>query len=1097
MKNYIKHFLFAILLLLTTNVVFAQWYCATDTTYKGCTTDFIAFNNKYYNIGLTKKALVPYDTTPFLTAPIFTKLKAGLNYNFKYRISTFHNGIDVATGIYFDFNKDRKFDDKKELLDTIFGTSSASSGFSASGIFKIPMKTPTGIYRMRYRSVELDSKIKTNKYLSPNGACKSFLYGSVIDFPIFIQRAYPNDVAPLLIWPNSQCGFSSKEVVKMAYSNLGYDTLPAGDTLYTHLALNGTIIEKDTIYLTKKMYPKDTLYYTFTKTLDLSKLATYQITASVGHRGDSIPSNDTLNVTRTNQNPITQNGYFINFDSSLNLPNGWENSDNDGGGYWKVANEPGLGINQSVYPNHSFDHTKGRYAGKNFLDFSAEYNTLQDLIPYDSIIVMSPCFDVSGFKNPTLEFWTLSRSYGPKCDLLSVDIQYPNKLIKDVEIITSDSIDLWRKHQINLSKYLIKGGGAFKIRFRGYNSSIYGRYNSCAIDDVKLFDKGTNDVGVVNIITPKNNLCGDSLFYAKINVYNFGLKTQTQIPIILEAEGIKTKIKRRVVDTFYTTLQGDSGQNFTFKRPINLFTGDNYKFSAYTQLPNDSSSYNDTFSESRAIRQGLVIPIVTGNILCTPGYATLKVTNNSGFSTRWHDSIGNIIAFGVDSLVTPIITSPKKYYVSYSNEVKYTIGRASAYGNKNSKVIKDTKKYYNLAGLTLNTTDSVTIDSAMIYPEHSGWLFFNVRDSIFGNLIKKDSQYVTVKKAYDSIKVKVGLKLPKAYWSGLTLDSSTVGGMIRNEGSPGYIYSGPGLNIVAVYPPVYIVCPLCSGTPDFRDWYSYIYNIQYRTAGCYSNLVPITVGVDSIKSSFKIIDSPYCESKNIRLVNTSKSKLNFSLTKTDWILSNGSTFKGDTINIKVSPKGSYFIKMTTQNLGGCASSSTRTFNIENNPIPKIYADLKGRNLTLTAQDSLSKNNYNWNFGNGYKDSTSGFKTTYRYTLLSKDSSFKVKWTITSISNGCKSMGDTNILIKTTDLQTAILSNNLVKINPNPFKDELFVDFGKLSPSYKIQLIDANGKSIYVESGKNKSQVKINSHQIKSGLYFIIINDDQIFKVIKE
>ena len=95
------------------------------------------------------------------------------------------------------------------------------------------------------------------------------------------------------------------------------------------------------------------------------------------------------------------------------------------------------------------------------------------------------------------------------------------------------------------------------------------------------------------------------------------------------------------------------------------------------------------------------------------------------------------------------------------------------------------------------------------------------------------------------------------------------------------------------------------------------------------------------------------------------------------------------------------------------------------------------------------------------------------------------------------MGDTNILIKTTDLQTAILSNNLVKINPNPFKDELFVDFGKLSPSYKIQLIDANGKSIYVESGKNKSQVKINSHQIKSGLYFIIINDDQIFKVIKE
>ena len=75
----------------------------------------------------------------------------------------------------------------------------------------------------------------------------------------------------------------------------------------------------------------------------------------------------------------------------------------------------------------------------------------------------------------------------------------------------------------------------------------------------------------------------------------------------------------------------------------------------------------------------------------------------------------------------------------------------------------------------------------------------------------------------------------------------------------------------------------------------------------------------------------------------------------------------------------------------------------------------------------------------------------------------------------------------------------MKINPNPFKDQIFIDFDK-KEGYQISVYNSVGEQIKVFSSQGLKMI-VDIGDQPSGLYFIAIRDtdsrnNKTFKVVK-
>lgn len=100
-----------------------------------------------------------------------------------------------------------------------------------------------------------------------------------------------------IISPASGCHLSNTESVQVAVQFLGCDSLPSGTNVDLEYQLNGGLVVNETVTLGNTLYAEDTLYYTFTNTVDLSGNGTHNLDAWAAYGADNINGNDTLSGT--------------------------------------------------------------------------------------------------------------------------------------------------------------------------------------------------------------------------------------------------------------------------------------------------------------------------------------------------------------------------------------------------------------------------------------------------------------------------------------------------------------------------------------------------------------------------------------------------------------------------------------------------------------------------------------------------------------------------------------------------------------------------------------------------------------------------------
>ena len=96
-----------------------------------------------------------------------------------------------------------------------------------------------------------------------------------------------------IISPASGCHLTNAENVEVAVQFLGCDSLAAGTNIDVAFQLNGGGVITETMTLPGVIYAEDTVFYSFTATVDLSNNGTHNLDAWTAFTIDNMNGNDT------------------------------------------------------------------------------------------------------------------------------------------------------------------------------------------------------------------------------------------------------------------------------------------------------------------------------------------------------------------------------------------------------------------------------------------------------------------------------------------------------------------------------------------------------------------------------------------------------------------------------------------------------------------------------------------------------------------------------------------------------------------------------------------------------------------------------------
>ncbi|MCF8296604.1 MAG: right-handed parallel beta-helix repeat-containing protein, partial [Saprospiraceae bacterium] len=425
--------------------------------------------------------------------------------------------------------------------------------------------------------------ISTIAYNNDDQSVCSFTSGSTYyvrpNIKLGISPPVSNDLG-ISSWesPKDGCSLSSSEHITIKVKN--YGTSSQNNYTLKYSIDGGTTWTSQA--LTTSISPGNTLTHTFTTTANFSAIGQYTCLANVVLAGDPNSWNDTFGpiiITNNNSNPLPYNEDFESFtDGQLtNLPNGWTISPVSVP-YWLPKNASG-GYN---YSPPAYDHTKKGEAGGMFLNFNDYYGTSGD-----SSFFTSPCLDLAGGSSPKIRFWYTSYGFDTQNLILQENI---NGIWFGVSWNNSGrynnySSNTWTEAFASLSS------NAQKIRFKAIKSSSD---NSLGIDDITIYQAFNNDLMVSEWIEPINGSSLGTGKDIKIEIYNYGLSTQSNIPVYYTINGGTTIVGPEIIPG---PLSPNAALQYTFTNKANLTTSGIYKGGAVVALATDQNKSNDTLMQ--------------------------------------------------------------------------------------------------------------------------------------------------------------------------------------------------------------------------------------------------------------------------------------------------------------------------------------------------------------------------------------------------------------------------------------------------------------------------------------------------------------------
>ncbi|MEZ4850251.1 MAG: hypothetical protein R3B93_16885, partial [Bacteroidia bacterium] len=326
---------------------------------------------------------------------------------------------------------------------------------------------------------------------------------AIDDINIFEPSDYDVLAGPV-VSPVTSCGLTATETICAEIVNFGLDTL---DNIIASFSIDGgAFTTPETV--PGILLPGDTMTYCFTTAGDLSGYGLHDITVVTTQLtpADTVNYNDTSVTQITHYTAYTGTfPYFQNFDGPgfvpdntsfgpgnpvITLAEGWVNSQADGAQDWAVRSV----ATGSFQTGPDFDHTTG----------STNFIFADDDFDEDSVILISPCFDVSGLNNPKMTFWYHSNNNNnPNNEnFLHIDLIQGSDIILDIIPALGHKDPNWNLVEIDMSFFPT----SWAVRFRVNTNNAWFAHD-IAIDDFGIIDVLPQDAGITDILTPVSG-CG-------------------------------------------------------------------------------------------------------------------------------------------------------------------------------------------------------------------------------------------------------------------------------------------------------------------------------------------------------------------------------------------------------------------------------------------------------------------------------------------------------------------------------------------------------------------------------------------------------------
>ena len=334
---------------------------------------------------------------------------------------------------------------------------------------------------------------------------------------------------------NGFCTYTNQENVRVLWRTEGSQTLTKVPLAFSVKNLNTgvTVITRDTVNGTFNL--GDTLTYSFVPKANHSAFADFQIYMWSELAGDGQGNNDSLGpILIEHVQPITSFPYYLNFDGAgwaagngtiqnpgTFAPSGWFASPASNSSDFAFMVGKNLTPTNETGPRWS----KGRKG--NYLYTEGDFGANS---PF-ALFQQEGCIDLSGMTTPVVSFWY--HMFGASIASLGIQVVPSGSNVWTTltpSVLTAQqqtaSTDDWRNQMVDLSAY---AGQTIKLRFVAGKTAA-GQLADIAIDDILIYDRPNNDVGVTDITSPPNTVFLATPQNLIIKVRNYGKQAKTNVP---------------------------------------------------------------------------------------------------------------------------------------------------------------------------------------------------------------------------------------------------------------------------------------------------------------------------------------------------------------------------------------------------------------------------------------------------------------------------------------------------------------------------------------------------------------------------------------
>ena len=271
-------------------------------------------------------------------------------------------------------------------------------------------------------------------------------------------------------------------------------------------------------------------------------------------------------------------------------------------------------------------------------------------------------------------------------------------------------------------------------------------------------------------------------------------------------------------------------------------------------------------------------------------------------------------------------------------------------------------------------------------------------------------------------------------------------------------------------------------------------NKNYSTAGTYQ-ITLIATSNNNCKDSISKIVTVYSQPKSGFTINNRSQCLignSFSFDDTTystanrlWDLGDLTTNSNDTFSKTYSNAGTYNVKLKVNDAHSCSDSITKVVTVKSSPAkPMVSA------ITNSLLQSTVANSYQWYLNNSIISSA-----TNQTLAITTNGNYSV---LIDSTNGCSNLSNP-FAASSVGIVGLNISQNEIKIYPNPATQELFISF--LSPqntnTILIEVIDIKGSKLmsFNETIQTGKPLSIDINDLAEGMYFVMVNN-KAYKFVK-